>query len=465
MKLTASAGAGTLAFGCSAGLPQRGMKSKKDIAQGPLIRDVMKTIDAGKADNIRPRIRSEILENPKAVFVIETSVRAPKDAKGSYDSAGSQLEETGYLIATALLEKGNGKGGKTTINPNWTFIPPELRYPTIGITTAPQFVAGFAEGLRELGNTNFVVTERSSGADMLKDAGHLDILSRHNIPFIDGRYNHFSMYEKDELNWFTISDGLVWKRVPTFRPHFDEDAFTINMPTMKCHNLGLTTLSIKNMQGFVPTGYGHYCDQWHQMYTVRPEMRDDIREDFWQRVEERFITHRSQGYKYYDYEDSYKIYRQKGGWDVFRKVRRDRIQADIFMKGIKNLMWDEQWAQRTVDTLGTLKPDINIVEGIISRDGNAFENGTDFLTNYVVISLDLVAADAVTSYIMGHDPRELHYLRIAKERGYGDVDPDNIPVYLIKGKEVIRVRDIKSLKRHRLGVDLHRTPKEPLKFY
>ena len=465
LKLTGIAGTGSLAFGCSAGMQRVSALSKSDIAEGPLIRDVMKLVEERKDGNIRPQIRSEILENPKAVFIIETSVKAEKDAKGSYDSAGPQLEEAGYLVATTLFEKGNTRGGKTTINPNWTSISKGLRYPTIGITTAPYFVAGFAEGLRELGNTNFVVTERSSGANMLREAGHLDILAEHNIPFIDAHYKHFRMYEKDELNWFKIPDGLVWKRVPTFRPHFDKDAFNINIPTMKCHNLGLTTLSIKNMQGLVPDGYGHYCDRFHQMYTIRPEMRKDIKGDFWQTVEKEFLRHRSMGYKYYDIEGSYPVYRKKGGWNAFKKVRKNRRQADEFMKGVKNLMWDEQWAQRTVDTLAVFKPDINIIEGIISRDGNAFENGTDYLTNYVIASRNLVAVDSVTSYLMGHNPTELHYLRIADERGYGPINLDYIPVYIIKGKEITRLKDYRTLKRYRLGIDLHRRPKEPLRFF
>ena len=128
-------------------------------------------------------------------------------------------------------------------------------------------------------------------------------------------------------------------------------------------------------------------------------------------------------------------------------------------------MWDEIWAQRTVDTLSALKPDINIIEGIICRDGDAFGNGADFLSNYIIISLDLVAVDAVTSYLMGHNPGELHYLRIANERGYGAINMDSIPLYIIDGKNTARLADYRTLKRYRLGIDLHRTPKEPLKFY
>ncbi len=462
MKAAGSAGAGAVFF---SGAVHPAPAATDNIAQGPLVRDVLPELEKRAASNVRPAIRSEILENPKAVFVIRTNVRAEKDAKGSFDSAGPRIEEAGYEVASALFEKGRGKGGKISINPNWTYIPKELRYPTIGITVAPQFVAGFTAGLGELGGTNVVVTERSAGADMLREAGHLDIIGAKNALFIDGSYRKFSDYAKDELNWFRIRDGLVWKRVPVLRPHFDRDTLTINMPKLKNHNLGLTTLSIKNMQGFVPTGYGHYCDQWHQFATIRPEVRGDIVDDYWQNVEKGFIRHRAEGWKFWDYENSYAEYRKRGGWDAFRKVRSDRTRADDFMKGVRNLMWDEQWGQRTVDTLSALKPSLNVVEGVIGRDGDAFGNGSDHLVNYIVAGLDLVAVDTVASWLMGQDPRELYYLRIASERGYGAIDPERIPVFLIEGAGVKRVPDIRALERAKLGVYLHSDVKAGLKFF
>ncbi|MFC1608520.1 DUF362 domain-containing protein [Candidatus Latescibacterota bacterium] len=456
LKVSAAFGVGAMA----AGYPDhmRGIShALGKIAEGPLIRDVMKTLDAGSATHIRPQIRSEILENPKAVFIIKTSVRATKDGKGSFDSAGPQLEKTGYDVASAIFEKGNDRGGKTTINPNWTYIPPKLRHPTIGVTTAPQFVAGFHNGLSELGSTNNVVSERSAGSKFLEQAGHLDIVGAAGLHFIDAKYGKFNQYLKDELNWFKMKKGVVWKRVPVFRPHFDEDAFTINMPTLKCHNLGLTTLSIKNMQGFVPTGYGHYCDQWSQMHTMRPEMQKDLHGDYWQNVEEKFKEHKAQNWKYYDIENAYEPYQAEGGWEKFKKVRKDRRKADGFMKKAKarNLMWDEQWGQRTVDTLEVLKPDINIIEGVIGRDGDAFGNGEDYLTNYVVAGLDLVAVDTVGSYLMGHNPENLFYLKIANERGYGPISMEQIPLFEINGRSVEKVTDYTALERHRLAVDLH----------
>lgn len=445
--------------------PHLAHAAKQDaIAEGPLVRDVMPILEKGAQKNLRPVIREEILDNPHAVFIMRTSVKVKKDSKGSFDNAGNQLKETGYDVARTLFRRGVEHGGKTTLNPNWTYIPPKLRYPTIGITTAPQFVGGFGDALKEMGNTNIVVTERSAGANFLKEAGHIGIIEDHGLLFIDGKYGEFDQYVKDELNWFEF-DGVVWRRVPAFRPHFDKDALTVNMPTLKNHNLGLTTLSIKNMQGYIPTGYGHYCDQWHQMYPMRKEMQRDINPDFWQNVEKSFLKHANMDYKDWDIWKSYSQYQERGGWNKFRKVRKNRKKADEFMKGIKNLMWDEQWGQRTVDTLEVLKPDINIIEGVIGRDGDAFGNGTDYLTNYIIAGLDLVATDVIASYLMGQDPRELYYLRMADERGYGPIDPEHIPVFIIENGTVERLKDITALKRYRLGFYLHTRLDDGLRFF
>ena len=77
LKLAGIAGAGSLAFGCSQQMQLR----KNEISEGPLIRDVVKVIDANETGNMRLQIRSEILENPRAVFIVQTSVKTIKRYK------------------------------------------------------------------------------------------------------------------------------------------------------------------------------------------------------------------------------------------------------------------------------------------------------------------------------------------------------------------------------------------------
>ena len=95
-----------------------------------------------------------------------------------------------------------------------------------------------------------------------------------------------------------------------------------------------------------------------------------------------------------------------------------------------------------------LSPDINIVEGVFSRGHDVGVMHTDFLTT----GKSMVAVDAVTSWLMGHDPRELPYLRIANERGIGENDIDKIPIFLLDEKGPVKVKDYRDLPRHFLGI-------------
>ena len=71
----------------------------------------------------------------------------------------------------------------------------------------------------------------------------------------------------------------------------------------------------------------------------------------------------------------------------------------------------------------------------------------------------------MASWLMGHDPRELPYLRIAKERGLGDNDIDKLTVYEITDHGIERVGDYRTLPRARMGVWVYRTKGAPLRYF
>ena len=66
---------------------------------------------------------------------------------------------------------------------------------------------------------------------------------------------------------------------------------------------------------------------------------------------------------------------------------------------------------------------------------------------------------------MGHDPRELPYLRIASERGLGNNDIDSIPIYELTARDVRRVGDYRTLPRARMGVWVYSAKGKPLRFF
>lgn len=425
------------------------------------IEEAVEMIGMGKAGNTAPVIRSEIADNPRAVFLIETHVTGMKDARGFFDDARPQMEETGKAIARMIFRKGAAKGGSTLIKPNMTFIPDEVWSPITGVITSPDFVSGFVETLWDMGNTNVVVSERGGGIRSHRGTGVYSVFDQKNIPFIQASYANFKYYRKGELNWHkvTAKDPVVWKNVPTYRPIGDPDNFYISMPKLKSHNLGLTTLALKNIQGAVPHGYGQFCTDWDAVLLTADaaniNFKRDFVENYQERVEAGFLKHRDAGFKYWDYEKSYPLYQSRGGWNTFKKIRKNPKEAREFLDGVKNLMWDELWCQRTLDAATAVKPDINIVEGIIGRDGSGFALGNDYLCNVVIVGLSPVEVDAVGSYIMGHDPREIYYTRIAAERGMGEVDPGKIKIFWLREDGIAPVKNLSEIKRYRLGVNMH----------
>ncbi|MCE5248969.1 DUF362 domain-containing protein [bacterium] len=419
-------------------------------------------LDQGKEKNIMPEIRPEIRNNPRAVFLIETHVDARRSPQGFFSEAREQIEETAKGIVPRIFVKGTRKGGSTLILPNLTWVPDVVNYPTVGTNTSHDFIIGIAQGLRELGNSNSITTARGSNVVDHRKSGLYATLDRIELKLIEAKYLDFAHYTKDELNWHRVpGTPQIWKNIPTTRPIGDKDNFFINMPKFKCHNLGLTTLSTKNRQGGVPSGYGQYCNRWEIMERIcRDTYNIDFDRDFvgnyYQNVEAGFLKHRAAGFKHWDYENLYPLYEKKGGWEAFRKIKDDSAKIQEFMSDIPGpLMWDEQWSQRAIDSAMAITPDINIVEGIIGRDGSGFNVGRDELCNIVIVGLSSPEVDAVGSYIMGHDPLEIPYLRIAKERGFGENNLARIDIYRIMENEIVPVKDLSKIKRTPLGVNMH----------
>ena len=425
------------------------------------ILEAIEILEEGKAKNSIPEIRQEIRDNPRAVFLIETHVDASPDERGFFTEAQPQLHETGKQVVPKIFQKGIKRGGSTFIMPNFVVVQETVLSPVVGIITSPDFVAGFVEGLRELSNTNVITSARGGGARNHRMTGIYSVFDKYSINLFESSYQRFSDYDKKELNWHKVPRPVVWKNIPTYRPIGDPDNLFINMPKLKCHNLGLTTLSIKNLQGAVPTGYGHYCNNWEAIkhlcersYNIN--FNRDFPDDYQTRVEAAFLKHRAAGFKHWDYEGLYPIYEKKGGWEAFKKLKDDYDSVREFMKDIPGpLMWDEMWCQRALDSASAIIPDINIIEGIIGRDGSGFDIGKDELCNIIVVGLSKLEVDSVGSYIMGHDPTELLYTRIGKERGLGECDMNRIDLYWIRDSRIVPIRNISEIKRYRLGVNMH----------
>lgn len=188
------------------------------------------------------------------------------------------------------------------------------------------------------------------------------------------------------------------------------------------HNLGLTTLCCKNLQGIVAHGYRHYCHRLSGIANYPPEKLKHFQPNYKESVLESWKRHVKQNWP---------------RWDMCEE-------------------WDEVWAQRTCDTLMTIKPWVNVIEGIVGRDGTAFRQGTDHLGNLIVAGIRPVHVDAIATYLMGHNPQNINYLMLAHERGLGEIDQEKIDVYLLQDDgSVTKCVDLDKIGRLRLGVYHH----------
>ncbi len=425
-----------------------------------LVRHAQKYADAHRDENIPPLLREEVLDSPSAVFAVRTSVSLQKDTSGRFPAENESFRREGRRVAKLLFRKGDRKGGQTLIQPNFVGgFSSDPRSVNNGISTHPAFVAGFGEQLRELGNTNIIIGANGAAKhEHFVQSGVAEMMHESGLFLYEGKYERWSDYEKPEVTWIDYPDGAVMRKVPFFRMVMDRDTTLINMAKDRIHQLGFTTLSIKNLQGTMPVGYMHICQPWHgdTGYSVRAAMklqpdREIFNPDYQRVIEEGYLRHMGQKYKYWDEGGYAKMYFDQGGYAAYRRGEN---------KPNEKLFWGEQWGQRMMDVAMNVKPYINMVEGIVGIDGaNQLH-----LNNFVTLSRNMVSCDSLAAWLMGHDPRELPFLRIAKERGLGENDLDRVSVFEITDGGVSRI-DYRNLPRAKMGVNVYGLRDMPLRFF
>ena len=438
--------------------PDRPLKST-----GLSIREGVKLLKKGEKGNIPPVLREEILENPNAVFIIYAGVLTEQDENGNWKPCPDQMERFGRHVSELLFRKGSDRGGKTFIKPNIVGgltkdNPVENSH---GGIVHPYFTVGMVDGLRDMGNSNIAAGARGAlRHSHVVESGLEDLFNTHDLPLIEAHVQYFRDYKRSELVWHKNPEGIVQRRFCTYKPAFQKGTTFINIAHAHTHKVGHTSLTLKNIQGVIPRGYGHICDAWTTLDILRRHLMEDFNSDYRPAIEESYVRHASMDYKYWDEGGFYKSYKAKGGYEAFKQTykiyEKNRKNEDPFKARERlyaiadtRLFWAEIWAQRMMDIIEALpKPYINMVEGVFARGYTPGTVHADFLT----AGRSSVAVDAVTSWLMGHDPRELPYLRIANERGLGENNIEMIPIYILSEKGPKKVTDYRTLERQRLGI-------------
>ena len=324
------------------------------------------------------------LQDRDAVLIVRLPV---PDTPGWHDFERCACE------ALSLLQL-ELRGEKVALKPNVT-AGEHYADPEMGIGTHAGFIAGMVNYLKQYG-------ARRGGIYVVEDPRDSD----------DNEPRHWKGTGYPEMAQQTgaklrcpTSYTCVRRSVPhplvhptrnVSRMAVAPDTVLINVPKLKTHNLAITTLCMKNLMGLDLVFDRHYCGQALRELPAEWQTNDRPRQEWMTRA--------------------------------------------------MHEQWQAGLARRLADLAQVVVPQLNVVEGVVGRDGTGFNRGRNYPLGLVAIGTNVVAVDSVVSYVMGFDPRELIYLKIAREVGLGCNDIAQLKVYAVEQGEITRVNDAQRLR-------------------
>ena len=94
------------------------------------------------------------------------------------------------------------------------------------------------------------------------------------------------------------------------------------------------------------------------------------------------------------------------------------------------------FSELLADIYSVRPPDLTIMDGIVSMEGDGPTSGTPKQVGKILASTNAVALDAVMCRIMGLPPEEVHHIRHASQGGLGPIDTNSIEIVGEKPEEV-----------------------------
>ena len=187
-----------------------------------------------------------MLAHPDAVYL----ARSPIDRA---DAPFATYRELAYRTLAAL-EVPLPAAGNILLKPNATVLyPPEKR-----VITHPGFVGGLLDALRDHGRIRRAHGGCRRPVRENPTAGHTWELCGYRAMAEERGVRLAEMNTDEDSRVVEVADGVVYERYPLYREVTD-CAFFFNVPLAKCHNLGCTTLSIKNLMGIIAKPERHLC--------------------------------------------------------------------------------------------------------------------------------------------------------------------------------------------------------------
>jgi uncharacterized protein (DUF362 family) len=325
-----------------------------------------------------------LLRDPNAVLVYQAPVKG-KPGWNDFRRAAIQALQ----VMQVELE-----GEKAVIKPNVTS-GERIADPDTGITTHPGFIHGMVEYLQNSGALAGKITivedprDTDDNEPRRWDGTGYDRVAQEN-----GVRLHcpttYTCVKKD------VANPLAFQQLNVSRLAVAPNSVVFNVPKLKTHNLAITTLGMKNLMGLVNVFDRHYCLQaWE-------ELPEEARAN--------------------------------------PRPRREWFEEKM------HEAWQTGLARRLVDTAQVIRSDLTIIEGVVGREGTGFQRGQNRPLGLVVAGVNVVAADTAASYIMGFDPQELIYLKLAAQAGLGTNEIGNLRIYTVQENELVLCPDPASLR-------------------
>jgi uncharacterized protein (DUF362 family) len=321
--------------------------------------------------------------------VQEDKVYLARTSIASAEAPFETYRELAYRTLAAL-EIPLPAEGTVLLKPNATV----LYAPDKRVITHPGFVGGLLDALLERGVAaeRLVVGDGQSGEQ--EPAGYTWEKCGYGPMLGDRGVRLKEMNDDEDSRSIEVPGGVVYERYPIYREVTD-CGFFFNVPLAKCHNLGCTTLSIKNLMGILAKPERHLC--------VVQEVDQPFAEGIW-RLTESGLSH---------FEDRF-----------YHKLC-DIVAA---LRGLN-------------------MPRLCVVDGLIGRDGTAFNVGGNYPLGWALAGVNEVHVDAVATYLMGLDPEQTPYLKFARERDLGEIDVERIEVVDLASGAVLEGDALMALRR------------------
>lgn len=241
--------------------------------------------------------------------------------------------------------------------------------PDSGIITNPIFCEGIIDYLRKNGAEKISIGEGTSEAEN-------DEMSR-----VYKATGFLDLSLKTGVELININKDEIVKGANLPKSILDFDVL-LNVPVLKTHHVALATLGIKNLMGlYLPAQKRHRA--FH-------EKLENLRENA-----------------------------KKEGREVLNKEEFKQAHIEI--------------SEKIIDLYKAVSSKIKIItiiDGFYGRDGNGLDIGETKNMGIAIAGQNTVAVDTIGAYIMGFNPKLIHYLMLAQRQKLG---PSQLSKIKIKG--------------------------------